>query len=473
LRPYQLEGLRWLNALADVSMESKTGIGGVLADDMGLGKTVMTIAHILWLREKGYLFAPALIVVPASLVGNWESELQKFAPSLSRLKFEGRTADRASRFLEMAGVEVVITTYDLLVRDIQGLREQPFALVVTDEGQRVKNVRTKAASDIRTLLSFRVLDLSGTVLENHLGELHAHLDLAVPGLLGTEKEFAKYYRGPIEKHGDVARLQELRRKIAPFVLRRTKAVVAPDLPPKTEMVQFIELAGAQAALYEVVRLTVKADVRAAIAKHGIKKANITIFDALLKLRQVCCDPRLVKSQDNDRQVPGSAKLDELFEMIETCVAEGRRMLIFSAFAEMLKLISDEARRRDIRHQMLIGETRDRDDQVREFQEGQAPLFLLSLKAGGVGLNLTAADTVIHYDPWWNPAAEAQATDRAHRIGQDKPVFVYRLICKGTVEEKIGHLQGRKASLAAAVLGADASVATSLQFTEADIESFFG
>lgn len=473
LRPYQLEGLRWLNALAELSMTAQSGIGGVLADDMGLGKTLQTIAHILTLRDKGWLFAPVLIVVPKSLVGNWDDELEKFAPSLKRMVFQGKAGDRSGQFLAMAGEEVVITTYSYLLRDLEGLREQPFALVVTDESQRVKNARNKAAVALRSLQAFRFVNLSGTPLENDLSELYAHVDLAVPGLLGTGKEFTKRYRSPIEKHRDQERLQQLRRKIAPFLLRRTKDLVASDLPAKTVMVQHVVMEGAQATLYEAVRATVKVQVREAIAKRGIKQAGIHVLDALLKLRQVCCDPRLVKLP-GAVEVKESAKLDELMNLIEMGVAEGRRILVYSQFTQMLDLIAAEVQRRDISFLSLTGETKDRRAVVEKFQKGKTPLFLLSLKAGGVGLNLTAADWVIHYDPWWNGAAEAQAADRAHRIGQEKPVFVFRLITKGTVEEHIGRLQARKASLAAAVLdGTDAEAATSLSFTEADISALFG
>lgn len=474
LRPYQLVGLRWLNGLATASMEAQSGIGGVLADDMGLGKTIQMIAHILWLAEQDWLFAPVLIVVPNSLVGNWVTELAQRGPSLKRLVLDGPRKERAEKFREMPFVQVVITTYDYLIRDIKDLQLQPFALVVTDEGQRVKNIRTASARALRQLAKFRIVDITGTAVENNLLELFAHIDLAVPNLLGDEKEFTRFYRTPIEKRGDAARLTELRQKIAPFILRRTKAEVEPDLPPKTEIVQYLQMDTDQAALYESVRVTVSKKVRKAIAERGLAQSNVVILEALQKLRQACCDPRLLKMKTATNQSISSVKLDELFALIETGVSDGRRILVFSTYAQMIHLIASEAQVRGIDYLMLTGDTKDRTGTVERFQSGKYPLFLLTLKAGGVGLNLTAADWVIHYDPWWNPQAENQATDRAHRIGQTKPVFVYRLLCRGTVEEKMGVMKARKSALADAVLSAeDGVLPANLAFTQEDVDELIG
>jgi SNF2 family DNA or RNA helicase len=290
----------------------------------------------------------------------------------------------------------------------------------------------------------------------------------MPGLLGDEKTFNAAFRKPIEKLGDASRNAFLVRRIKPFLLRRTKDAVATELPAKTEMVREVELSGAQRDLYETMRLAMDKKVRDAIASKGVARSQIIILDALLKLRQVCCDPRLVKLAGHTTRSAPSAKLDELMEMIVALLDEGRAILVFSQFTSMLALIEAELRARAIAYALLTGETKDRTGQVAAFQQGKVSLFLISLKAGGVGLNLTAADTVIHYDPWWNPAAENQATDRAWRIGQDKPVFVYKLIAKGTLEQKIQDLQRKKSELADAVLAGGA--AQDLGLTQADLQA---
>jgi superfamily II DNA or RNA helicase len=442
LRPYQREGLRWLNALAEA------GVGGVLADDMGLGKTLQLITHLLALKQGGALTHPALVVVPTSLIPNWQAEVARFAPGLRVLALHG--PQRAEDFSQLGTHDIVLTSYALLPRDVLTLRQQPFALIALDEAQQVKNPRTQARRAVLSLSAPRCICLTGTPLENHLGELWSQVDLAVPGLLGDEGSFRRHYRVPIEKQHDEECQARLNHRLAPFILRRTKAQVASELPPKTEITRRVVLDGRQRELYESLRLSLANELREVIAQRGIAHSGIVVLDALLKLRQVCCDPRLVKLEAA-RGVHDSAKFELLMDMLPALLAEGRKVLLFSQFTEMLKLIAGELDRRRLRYVMLTGETRDRAEPVLRFQAGDVPLFLLSLKAGGVGLNLTAADTVIHYDPWWNPAAEAQASDRAHRIGQDKPVFVFRLITTGTVEERIEEMKVRKAELAAAVL----------------------
>jgi len=288
-------------------------------------------------------------------------------------------------------------------------------------------------------------------MENHLGELWSLFHFLLPGLLGDSRQFRKLFRTPIEKHDDRQRRDQLAARVRPFLLRRTKDQVATDLPPKTEMTRTIELELAQRDLYESIRLAMNSKVRREIARKGLARSTIIILDALLKLRQVCCDPRLVKIEAA-RKVHVSAKFDALMEMLGEMLEEGRRILLFSQFTSMIKLIEEELRKRDVSWVKITGNTRDRDTPIRRFQRREVPLFLISLKAGGTGLNLTAADTVIHYDPWWNPAVEDQATDRAHRIGQDKPVFVYRLIVRGSVEEKMLALQERKRALAQGIYG---------------------
>ncbi|HET8897792.1 MAG TPA: DEAD/DEAH box helicase [Rhodanobacteraceae bacterium] len=462
LRPYQREGLRWLNALASA------GLGGILADDMGLGKTVQVLAHLLTLQQDGALVHPALVVVPTSLLPNWEAEIARYAPGLTRITVHGPQRSAALAVLDQH--HIVLTSYALLPRDAKELKRRRFSVLVLDEAQQVKNPRTQARRAAAQLKAPRCLCLTGTPLENHLGELWSQIDLAVPGLLGDERGFRQHYRVPIEKHGDEGCQARLNRRIAPFILRRSKSEVAKELPPKTEITRTVALEGQQRALYHHLRESLAEELREVIAARGIEHSGIVVLDALLKLRQVCCDPRLVKLE-SARAVRESAKFELLMEMLPELIAEGRRVLLFSQFTEMLGLVARELDRRRIDYVVLTGETRDRAEPVRRFQDGEVPLFLLSLKAGGVGLNLTAADTVIHYDPWWNPAAEAQASDRAHRIGQDKPVFVYRLICAGTVEQRIEALKARKAELADAILQGGGS-RDRLSFTQEDLDSLF-
>ncbi|MEP7043066.1 MAG: DEAD/DEAH box helicase [Dokdonella sp.] len=463
LRAYQRDGLAWLGFLADA------GLGGILADDMGLGKTVQVLAHLLAEKQRGRLDQPVLIVAPTSLITNWRDEAQRFAPDLRVLVVHGPA--RGELHAAIPQHDLVITTYPLLPRDADALIAHEYALLVLDEAQSIKNANSQAAKIVRKLPARRRLAMTGTPLENHLGELWAQFDAVEPGLLGGVRDFTRFYRTPIEKRGDVERRERLKRRIAPLLLRRRKEDVLDDLPEKTEILRTVELDGAQRELYETLRLAQHERVLVEVRRRGLAQSGIVVLDALLKLRQACCDPRLVKL-DGARNVAESAKLDLLLGLVDNLVAEDRRVLIFSQFTEMLGLIGEALDARKLRWQSLTGQTpaRQRGDLVKRFQEGKLPLFLISLKAGGVGLNLTAADTVIHYDPWWNPAVEAQATDRAHRIGQDKPVFVYKLICSGTVEEKIQALQQRKAELARAVLEGDGT--QGLQFDETDLAELF-
>jgi superfamily II DNA or RNA helicase len=461
LRPYQRIGLGFMQWLRE--RES----GGVLADDMGLGKTLQTIAHIATEHAEGRLRTPALVVTPTSLVGNWHRELRKFAPHLRVLVLTG--ADRHRRRIDIPEHHVVITSYPLLLRDRAAFVGTRFHMMVADEAQALKNPRSQVHQAVRSVDADHRVLLTGTPVENHTEELWALFDLAMPGLLGDATTFRAVFRQPIERDGNAARLASLRDRIAPYVLRRMKDEVATELPPKTEIVRALELHGPQRDLYEAIRIAGHAAVRKAVRERGIGGATIDILGALMKLRQVCCDPRLVRI-GAARAVDGSAKLETLLEMIESMRAEGRRMLVFSQFATMLGLIADELRTRDIRHTLLTGATVDRQAVIDRFQSGRADVFLISLKAGGTGLNLTDADTVIHYDPWWNPAAQNQATDRAHRIGQRKPVFVYKMIIAGSVEERMLALQQRKQSLADALLARTA--AGDAAWSERDVDDLF-
>ncbi|MBN9422109.1 MAG: DEAD/DEAH box helicase [Candidatus Accumulibacter sp.] len=457
LRPYQQEGIDWLQHLR------RHGLAGILADDMGLGKTAQTLAHLLLEKEGGRLDRPALIVLPTSLVFNWQREAERFAPGLRVLALHGK--DRALHFDRIAEHDVCLTTYPLLWRDEEVLTAQDWHLLILDEAQTVKNAASKAAVVVRKLRARHRLCLTGTPLENHLGELWAQFDFLLPGFLGDARQFTSAWRTPIEKHGNTLRRELLARRIRPFVLRRRKDDVARDLPPKTTIVRAVQLGGAQRDLYETVRSAMDKQVRDAISAKGFARSQIVILDALLKLRQVCCDPRLLKLPAAAR-VRERAKLDLLMDVLPEMIDEGRRVLLFSQFTGMLDLIEAELERERLAFVRLDGQTVDRQTPIQRFQNGEVPIFLISLKAGGVGLNLTAADTVIHYDPWWNPAAENQATDRAHRIGQDKPVFVYKLVVAGSIEEKILALQEKKAELAAGILSEDFE--GSAKFGESDI-----
>jgi SNF2 family DNA or RNA helicase len=438
LRPYQRRGLDWLQFLRAYDL------AGILADDMGLGKTIQTLAHLLVEQDAGRLDRPALVVAPTSLMGNWRREAARFAPSLRTLVLHG--SDRHEHFAAIQAHDLVLTTYPLLPRDHARLQELSFHSLILDEAQTVKNPKSQAAGIVRTLKADHRLCLTGTPMENHLGELWAQFDFLMPGFLGDATNFKRHWRTPIEQHKDWERHQRLARRVAPFMLRRRKQDVATELPPKTEIIKSVTLGEAQATLYEGIRLSMEKRVRDAIASQGLARSQITILDALLKLRQTCCDPRLL-SLPAAARVHASAKLELLMDLLPEQLEEGRKILLFSQFTSMLALIEVELFKRGIPYAKLTGQTRKRDEAIETFRSGAASLFLISLKAGGVGLNLTEADTVILYDPWWNPAVEAQAADRAHRIGQDKPVFVYKLVTEQTVEERILALQDKKRALA--------------------------
>ncbi|MBA3397633.1 MAG: DEAD/DEAH box helicase [Deltaproteobacteria bacterium] len=459
LRPYQRDGVAWLQHLR------AHGANGILADDMGLGKTLQTIAHILIEKEQERLDRPAMIVTLTSLVGNWQRELKRFAPTLKVAIHHG--PDRHERRALLAEHDVVITTYPMVSRDRDDLATLPLHVLVLDEAHAIKNWDAQASEAVRRLDARHRICLSGTPIENHLGELWSLFDFLMPGMLGARDEFATMFRAPIEQNGDKVRLDALRDRVRPFILRRTKDAVAPELPAKTQLVRAVELSASQRELYESIRVAAHADVRNHIRQRGLAGSTIAILDALLKLRQVCCDPRLISSSEAARECTGSSKLDILLELVTSQLADGRRILIFSQFARMLGLISESFLARGIGHVALTGHTPDRQKPIDAFQNGRADVFLISLKAGGAGLNLTGADTVIHYDPWWNPAAQAQATDRAHRIGQTKPVFVHELIAAGSVEERMLSLQKHKRQLASSILDGGQAAAGSL--TQRDVD----
>lgn len=462
LRPYQQSGLNWLQFLRE------NQFAGILADDMGLGKTIQAISHITVEKQCGRLQKPVLIIAPTSLMFNWQTELQRFSPDLKVLVLHG--AERKQHHGKINHHDVVLTTYPLLARDKDVLLKHEFHMLILDEAQAIKNSRAQAAQIVMQIHAHNRICMTGTPMENHLGELWSLFHFMMPGLLGTEKNFRTVFRYPIEKNQDESRRQLLSRIVSPFLLRRKKSDVVKELPDKVEMTQSIEMETEQRDLYETIRLSMQKKLRETIKKMGLARSHIMILDALLKLRQICCDPRLLKTEKKPANLT-SAKLSMLMSMLPELVEEGRKILVFSQFTEMLDLIKKELDAIQLPYVTLTGQTRDRKTPVLEFQSGKVAIFLISLKAGGTGLNLTAADTVIHYDPWWNPAVENQATDRAHRIGQEKKVFVYRLVTKGTIEEKIIELQQRKHALAESMLNNEGKASTA--FSMEDLQMLLG
>jgi superfamily II DNA or RNA helicase len=469
LRPYQEQGFQWLWFLHDIAS------GGILADDMGLGKTVQAIALLLAVKtavEKdakadGTKKFKALIVAPTSVVTNWERELDKFGPSLKHIVWHG--GDRKERTDELEDADVVITSYALLRRDEELLAKLDLTYAILDEAQNIKNPLSATARAAKRLKATRRLALTGTPIENRLSEIWSIFDFVSPGLLGPLDKFEERYARPIDA-GDQKAATRLRATIHPFILRRTKSEVAKDLPEKIESDQFCELTGEQASLYAAVLREVRAQVMGEVERQGLAKSHIQILAGLTRLRQAACDPRLL-GLPRDFGDEDSGKLVALRELIQTSVEGGHRVLVFSQFVSMLTLIRRAMAEDGVAYEYLDGSTKDRQARVESFQRDDGPpVFLISLKAGGAGLNLTAADTVIHFDPWWNPAVEDQATDRAHRIGQTKVVTTYRLIAKGTIEEKILELGGKKRELVGAVLSEDAGGAKKL--TKGDLEELF-
>jgi superfamily II DNA or RNA helicase len=461
LRPYQKDGFSWLVFLHELNS------GGILADDMGLGKTVQAIALLLWAKSK-YKRKLNLVVAPTSVVPNWEREIAKFAPGLKTVVWQG--PNRSQRAPELEKADVMITSYALLRRDEELLQTLDLRYVILDEAQHIKNPMSQTARSAKKLSSERRLALTGTPIENRLSELWSIFDFVSPGLLGTLKTFEDRIARPIDR-GDMETAQRLRATIKPFIMRRLKRDVAADLPDKIEQEMIVPLAEAQAKLYKQVLGEVRKSVLSEVEKKGVSKAQIQILVALTRLRQVACDPRLIKLPDTDFDADDSGKLGALREIIDEAVDGGHRVLVFSQFVGMLNHIRAALDADGVEYEYLDGSTKDRIERVDRFNaETGAPVFLISLKAGGTGLNLTGADTVIHFDPWWNPAVEDQATDRAHRIGQTKNVNVYKLIAAGTVEEKILELSAKKRELVSNVLSTEGSPLKGL--TKADVESLF-
>lgn len=464
LRGYQEDGFRWLGTL------ERLGFGGILADDMGLGKTLQVIAHVLAQKEAGR-GGCTLVVCPASLVYNWMSEISRFAPGLAAVAVLGTKSARRVLIGGHEGADILVTSYDLLRRDVEEYAPLHLSRVVLDEAQYIKNPMAQVTRAVRCLDADVRLALTGTPIENRLAELWSIFDFLMPGYLGTRDQFAKRYEGPVEA-GEADGQRLLQCAVGPFVLRRLKSEVLAELPEKTESVVMAQMGLKQKKLYlsyqDRIALQVQHMVRAG-DPSGLGREKLKVLAELTRLRQICCDPRLCIEGYQD----GSAKLETCLELVSQAVDAGHKALVFSQFASMLDLLALRLSEAHLSYFQLTGQTSKeaRERLVRRFQEGEADVFLVSLKAGGVGLNLTAADVVIHYDPWWNVAAQDQATDRAYRIGQRRDVTVFKLICEGTVEERILKMQESKRGLAESVLGAEAVRSATL--TRDDVLALLG
>ncbi|OHE76722.1 MAG: hypothetical protein A2107_12185 [Verrucomicrobia bacterium GWF2_62_7] len=484
LRPYQATGVNWLHFLGE------NGLAGILADEMGLGKTIQTLVYLSLCKSANTERKPSLVICPTSLVTNWQAEAARFTPELRTLLLHG--PKRHAAFPTIGEHDLVITSYALLRRDMEQYAALEFDTVVLDEAQHIKNRFSQNAQAAKSLQAARRFVLTGTPMENSLYDLWSIFDFLMPGYLGPATEFRDRYETPITKGGDEAALRRLRQRLRPFVLRRTKAEVARDLPAKIEQVTLCEMSDEQKSVYQAILEQSRREVFEFAGKGGEAQRRLAVLTALMRLRQACCHldllpdasernaDTLVRDAEPQAAARGqecpryavsrwsdpSAKLEMGLELIEEARDGGHRVLVFSQFVRLLKLIETALNERGIGYCYLDGSTVDRAGVVQRFQESpDIPVFLISLKAGGTGLNLTGADTVIHFDPWWNPAVEDQATGRAHRIGQSNIVTSYKLIARGSVEEKIVLLQERKKELIASTLASDEAFAQGLTMEE--------
>lgn len=450
LRPYQVAGYGWLRNLRALEL------GGILADDMGLGKTVQVLTLLLAVHEEDSSHR-SLVVAPTSVLENWARETARFTPALSTVVHHG-TGRRWDERLETA--QIVITSYALIRRDLARHLEQDYEYVILDEAQAIKNPDSMTAKACCQLRSRHRLTLTGTPIENRLDELWSQFAFLIPGLLGSRPQFHRRFAMAIEKGESGGTRATLSRRVRPFILRRLKKTVARDLPPLTETNLFCDLSAEETALYKAALAAGRGRIAHAVHRRGLERSKFTVFEVLLKLRQICCHAA-ISGLDREGAVEGSAKLTLFLETLAEIRTEGHRVLVFSQFVQMLKILASELETAQVPYLYLDGGTKNRQSLVDRFNDGDVPVFLISLKAGGTGLNLTGADYVIHYDPWWNPAVERQATDRAHRIGQTRPVFAYRLIARGTVEERMLELHARKRSLVEGLLAEDGAHAKRL------------
>ncbi len=458
LRPYQKQGVAWLGFLR----ENK--FGGILADEMGLGKTLQTLAFFHSCHTNKKLSGPVLIVCPTSLVFNWLAEAKKFTPTLKVIALHG--TGRHSHFEDIAKSDLVITSYALIRRDAEKYREMEFDTLVLDEAQHIKNHQTQNSQAVKAVKADYRVVLTGTPMENSILDLWSILDFLMPGYLGSATDFKERYEQPITRDKDEAVQARLGRRLRPFILRRLKTEVAKDLPAKLEQISYCELTDDQLEIYKQVLAVSRKEVMDAVGANGVAKSKMIVLNALLRLRQICCDLRLLKMENAEFTDDSSGKVAMFGELLEQAIDGGHRVLVFSQFTTMLALLKDKLTAEKIEYCYLDGSTTNRGAVVEKFQgNAKIPVFLISLKAGGVGLTLTGADTVIHFDPWWNPAVEDQATDRAHRIGQTRVVTSYKLIARGTVEEKILALQQKKRAIIKATLGGEETLADNLTWEE--------
>lgn len=447
MRKYQRQGFRWLKTLAGC------GFGGILADEMGLGKTLQAIAFIASAVEEGEK-KPSIVVAPTSLVYNWLSEIEKFYPELKTLIVAGSKTEREKIIADYSEYQVIITSYPLIRRDIESYKDIKFKYCFLDEAQQIKNPISINAKSVKELSADNYFALTGTPVENSLTELWSIFDFIMPGYLLSHSKFVKKYEMPIVKSGDKQVLEELNKHIRPFILRRLKQEVIKELPPKIEHKVIVEMTEEQKKVYAAFLENAKLEINSKVKEKGFEKSNLEILSVLTRLRQICCQPSVFI----DNYEGESGKMLALDNIIEESLGSGHRLLVFSQFTSILKDISVRLNKSGIKYMYLDGHTKmeDRGEMVNAFNEGKGQVFLISLKAGGTGLNLTGADVVIHYDPWWNPAVEEQASDRAHRIGQKKTVEVIKLITKGTIEEKIFELQEKKKEIIKSVMTMDNS-----------------
>lgn len=461
-RGYQKEGISWMHYL------SENGLHGVLADEMGLGKTLQALGYLNYRRQQkngdANALKPALVVCPTSLVYNWRDEVTKFVPHMKCLVLHGPA--RKKEFPNIEAHDLVITSYALLRRDLATHKAKSFDIIILDEAQFIKNRASQNAKCVKQLKAESRLVLTGTPLENSPFDLWSIFDFLMPGYLGTAKEFKTRYEVPIFKSGDTSVQNRLRQRVRPFILRRTKKEVVKELPSKIDQVAYCDLSSEQSAVYKQILGQARKMVFNASEKDGAEQKRMTVLTTLMRLRQACCHLNLLPTSEDKEWKAPSAKLDYFFELLEQARDGNHRLLVFSQFVRLLKVIGEELEKRDLTFCYMDGSTIDRKAEVKRFQNDKSvPVFLISLKAGGTGLNLTGADTVVHFDPWWNPAVQEQATARAHRIGQTRVVNSYKLIARGTVEEKIIDLQRKKMEMVANTLISEDAFVQNLSWEE--------
>lgn len=465
MRGYQKYGFKWLKTL------TSCGFGGILADEMGLGKTLQTIAFIQSEVIENSECSPSLVVAPTSLIYNWKSEIEKFAPVLKSVVIAGTREEREAQMSNLEGANIVITSYPLIRRDIEEYKKYKFKYCILDEAQQIKNPMSQNAQSVKEIKADGFFALTGTPIENSLTELWSIFDFLMPGYLMTHGKFLKKYEMPVVKSNDTVALEELNKHVKPFILRRLKKEVIKELPPKIEHQLVVEMTEEQKKLYAAYIASAKNEIDSEIKEKGFGRSKIKILSVLTRLRQICCEPSVFI----DNYHGESGKMLALDELLEESINEGHRILLFSQFTSVLKNISKRLENNNIEYMYLDGQTKaqQRGEMVKEFNEGKGSVFLISLKAGGTGLNLTGADVVIHFDPWWNPAVEDQATDRAHRIGQEKTVEVIKLIARGTIEEKIFKIQEKKKEIIKSVISDESGEEILLsQMSEEELEDLF-